>query len=113
MEAKAAAVAEAQHHVHALQGELAHAQHRCQEVQAQHSEALAALRADAKSRAAALQQQLLEVSAERDFFMAQGRESSSLAAQAAQERDSAQARLAEAQNSIYSMQQVSGVHALS
>ncbi len=112
VEAKAAAAADAHRRMHALQEELARAQHRCQEAQTQHSEALAALRADAKSKAAALQQQLAEVSGERDFFMAQGSESSSLVTQAAQERDSAQARLVEVEESIHAMHEVSDFHAL-
>ncbi len=106
-EEKEAAAAQAQGHMRALQDELACNQSFCQQLQAQHSEAIAALRAEAKNKAAALQQQLAEASSERDFFMAQGGEAAGAAAQAAQERDAAQERLAEAQETVKVLQKVS------
>lgn len=105
-EENAASAEQAQAHICAIQGELAHSRQHCQQLQLQHCEALAAVKADTKSRAAALQQQLTEVSGERDFFMAQSSESASLAAQAVQERDAAQDCLAKAETSLKLMQQV-------
>lgn len=105
-EEKAQAGSQAHGLMHALEDRLVRSQQRCQELQSRHSEGLAALKAEAKSRAEALQEQLAEASSERDFFMAQSSESASAAALAAQERDAVQTRLAEAQELTAAMQQV-------